>query len=137
MPAGYPPVIFLAGIAKLSYDVRQTWALSGMMITWSRGLVGAQYIASTILAILAEGISVETGFANLTIETVGIKQTLETTTGVRIAITGTAQVRIVTTVAWVATTTGYLGITEVILGTVFASWPRITLETFANYILRH
>lgn len=87
MSAGYLPVILFAGIAKLSYDVRQTRTLSGTMITRPRGLVGAQHITSTILTILLKGVSVEAGFADFAVGTIGVEQTLEAMTGVRIAVT--------------------------------------------------
>ena len=88
MSAGYLPVILFAGIAKLSYDVRQTRTLSGTMVTRSRDLVSAQNVASTVLTILLKGVSIESGFADLAVGTVGVEQTLEAMTGVRIAVTG-------------------------------------------------
>lgn len=81
-------MIILAGVAKLSYDVRQTRTLPGTMVTRSRGLVSAQNIASAILTVLPQSVSVESRFAHLASATIGVEQTLETMTGVRITVTG-------------------------------------------------
>lgn len=80
-------MILLAGVAKLSYDMRQARTLSGTMVAWSRGLVGAQNIASAILTVLPQSVSIESRFAYLASGTVSVEQTLEAMTGVRIAIT--------------------------------------------------
>lgn len=52
LSTGYPPMILLAGVAKLSYDVRQTRTLSGTMVARSRDLVGAQDDTSAVLTVL-------------------------------------------------------------------------------------
>lgn len=53
----------------------------------ARALVGAQDIASTILTILPQSVSVKSFFAHFASGTIGIEQTLEAMTAVRIAIT--------------------------------------------------
>lgn len=81
-------MILLAGVAKLSYDVRQTRALSSTMVAWSRGLISTQNVASAILTVLPQSVSVESRFTHLATGTVSVEQTLEAMTGVRITITG-------------------------------------------------
>lgn len=80
-------MILLAGVAELSYDMRQTRTLATTMITRSRGLVGAQDVASAVLTVLPQGVSVESRFTHLASGTVGVEQTLKTMTGVRVAVT--------------------------------------------------
>lgn len=88
LSAGYSPMILLAGVAKLSYDMRQARTLSGTMVARSRGLVSAQDVASAVLTVLPQSVSVESRFAHLASRTVSVEQTLEAMTGVRIAVTG-------------------------------------------------
>lgn len=81
-------MILLAGVAKLPYDVWQTWTLSGTMVARSRALVGTEDVASTVLTILPQSVPVESRFAHLATGTVGVEQTLEAMAGVWIAVTG-------------------------------------------------
>lgn len=129
-------MILLAGIAELSYDVRQTRTLSGTMIAGSRGFIGAEDVASAVPTVLSKGVPVEARFADLAIAAVGVVQALQAVTGVRIAVAGTTQVRVVATVAQLTATARYFGIAKVILGAVLASWSSVSLETLANHILR-
>lgn len=106
-----------------------------MMIARSRGLVGTQNIASAIVTVLLQSIPVESLFADVAVWTGGVEQTLETMTGVWIAVSGSAQVRVVAALAELTVTTGYLRMTEVIFGTMLASRSRISFEAFAHHVL--
>lgn len=56
-------------------------------------------------------------------------------TGVWIAVSGSAQIRVVAALAELTATTGYLRVAEVIFGAMLASRARISLETFAHHVL--
>lgn len=128
-------MIILAGVAELSYYMRQTRALSGTMIARSRGFVGAQNIAFAIATVLLQSVSVESRFADLAFRTGSVEQALKTMTGVRIAISGSAQVRVVAAVAELTAATRYLRMAEVIFGAVLAPRSGVSFETFAHHVL--
>lgn len=107
------------------------------MIAWSEGSVRTQDIAVTFLAILLKCVAVKSGLANLTVRPVGIVETLETTSGVRVTVTGLAQICVVIAFAWLALSTGYFGIAEIILGALVATRTSVSLVTLTNYVLRY
>lgn len=107
------------------------------MIARSCDLVGAQDVAVAVLTVLSQGVAVKAGFAYLAVGTVGVVQAPKATARARIAVAGLTLIRVVATLAGLATTAGCFGIAKVILGAVFASGPGVALETFADHVLRY
>lgn len=71
-----PPVIFFASVTTLTDHMRQARTLSSAMIARSKGSIGTQEITVTFFTILLKCITVKSRFANLTIRSIGIVETL-------------------------------------------------------------
>ena len=78
--------------------------------------IGAQQVADAVLAHAANCVAPKSGFAKLAVSSLGVKETLETLAGVRVAVSGVVVVPVVAAVARHARTAGNFRISVVVVG---------------------
>lgn len=128
-------MIFFTSVAEISNDVRETRTLSIAMIARSGAGVSSQNVAHAILAILFQGVTEVSRFAILAIRSIGIVETLQTSSGVRVAISRSREIGIVTAFARRTAAVRIFGIAVIILGAGFTPRSRVTFVAFANYVV--